>query len=376
MESKNKNKINTYQSYQPHQLPVDKPRGSKITQLNSWLKAHKKIVLAAIIFFALIIGGVLLYLFTSLQFEPAVSAPVQKKEVKKVYSPLTGSEVNEADSKRAVTAIMIENSPEARPQSGLQKGGVVFEAIAEGGITRFLVLYQEAQPQLVGPVRSLRPYYIDWLAAFDPSVAHVGGSASALKEVRSGRYKDIDQFNNGSTYWRVKDRYAPHNVYTSFKKLDELNQKKGYTSSSFTGFLRKEDAKTATPNASSITVPISSSLFNSNYAYDPATNSYSRSQAGKPHIDREDGQIRPKVVIVIESPMSIVMEDGPREQIQTIGNGKATIFQDGKAQAVSWTKTDKKSQLTFTDSAGKPVALNRGQTWITVIPTGKTPTWQ
>src|SRR5690606_11343443 len=145
---------------------------------------------------------------------------------------------NKEATTQEVTAIMIENSPDARPQSGLKESGVVFEAIAEGGITRFQVLYQEDKPQLIGPVRSLRPYFVEWAAPFDASIAHIGGSYNALQEVRNGQYKDIDQFFNGDTYWRSTDRYAPHNVYTNFKNLDALNTKKGFTVSKFDGFPR------------------------------------------------------------------------------------------------------------------------------------------
>lgn len=160
----------------------------------------------------------------------------KKPEPTKFYSPLTGNEVgDEATTKREVTAIMIENSPDARPQSGLKDSGIVFEAIAEGGITRFLALYQEQQPGLIGPVRSVRPYYIDWAAPFDASIAHIGGSYNALQSAQ-WTIKDIDQFFNAGAYWRASDRYAPHNVYTSFERLNALNEQKGYTSSTFTSF--------------------------------------------------------------------------------------------------------------------------------------------
>jgi hypothetical protein len=99
-------------------------------------------------------------------------------------------------------------------------------------------------------------------------------------------------------------------------------------------------------------------------------------QAGQAHNDREAGQINPKVMIVIEAAHSITQEDGARESIQTTGSGKATIFQDGNAVTATWNKQDKKSQMVFKDAEGKELALNRGQTWITVVPTGKTPTWQ
>lgn len=314
---------------------------------------------------------------------------IKKPTPKKYYSPLTGSEVgDETATKRAVTGIMIENSPDARPQSGLKNSGVVFEAIAEGGITRFLALYQDEQPSLIGPVRSVRPYYVDWLAAFDASIAHVGGSYNALQEVRNGQYRDIDQFFNSRSYWRATDRYAPHNVYTSFEKLNALNAAKGYTSSQFTGFVRthqlskkertaREQKDLTKPSAArSLQVNISGALYNSSYTYDPTSKLYARSQAGAPHIDREDGQIAPRVVIVIKVPTKIGYEDGYREQMQTIGSGQAYIFQNGTVQQASWEKVDKKSQLRFVDANKKDIPLESGQTWITAIPTEKEVSWQ
>jgi len=303
---------------------------------------------------------------------PTVKPPEPAPEPIKYYSPLSGSLVTDQASTTApVTGIMIENSPDARPQSGLKSSGVVFEAIAEGGITRFLVLYQQEKPQMIGPVRSVRLYDVDWLAAFNASLAHVGGSAAALKEVRNGNYRDIDQFFNSSSYWRATDRYAPHNVYTSFAKLDALNAKKGFVSSTFTGFTRVDGKTSAAPNATQVTIKISSTLYNSTYAYDAATNTYLKSQAGAPHLDREEGQIAPSVVVAMRVNETTVFEDGNRESIATIGSGAATIFQNGTATAVTWTKTGKSNQITFTDAAGADIPLVRGQTWIVAVPNGK-----
>lgn len=301
----------------------------------------------------------------------------QPKPAPKFYSPLTGQEVpDEAATKRQVTAIMLENSPSARPQSGLKDAGIVYEAVAEGGITRFLALYQESQPGLIGPVRSLRPYFVEWLAPYDASVAHVGGSKKALDEVRNGSYKDIDQFFNSRSYWRATDRYAPHNVYTSFERLNALNQAKGFTSSNFTGFERKPDQPSPQPNASNITVPISSDLYNSNYAYDAASNSYRRAQGGQPHLDREAGQISPKVVVVMRVQTQRGFEDGWREQMATTGNGDAFVFQDGTVMAATWSKAAAKEPLKLSAADGTPLKLNVGQTWLTAVSTSRTPTWQ
>jgi len=352
--------------------------------IKPWLRKHRKVIL--------VITGAVFVVATSVTTclilsknngkKTVVKAKTVRKETPepttKYYSPLTGKLVaNEAAAKQAVTAIMIENSPDARPQSGLKDSGIVFEAIAEGGITRFLVLYQQEKPQLIGPVRSVRMYYVDWLAAFNASIAHVGGSAAALAEVRNGNYRDIDQFFNAGTYWRATDRYAPHNVYTNFEKIDTLNKSKGYNTSNFTGFARTDGKVSDKPNANTVAITISGPLYNSSYAYNKTTNSYDRSQAGAPHTDRESGQISPSVVVAMRVDETTTMEDGYRQSIATIGNGTAVIFQNGTATNAKWNKASKADQIKFTDDSGKEIPLVRGQTWIAAVPNnGGDVTWQ
>ncbi len=292
-----------------------------------------------------------------------------------VASPLTGAQVTPEDAARPVTGVMIENSPDARPQSGIQDAGVVFEAIAEGGITRFLTLYQEARPDYVGPVRSLRPYYIDFAVPFDASIAHVGGSPDALAQIRSRApgMKDLDQFFNSGSYWRVSTRYAPHNVYTSFDKLDALNAQKGFTTSNVQVWPRKVEKKvTAVPTAKSINLNISSYYYNNHYEYDAATNSYLRSEGGAAHLattsqnDAAPQQLHPKVVIALVVPYSIVDSAG-HSGYNTNGSGEAYVFQDGGVTVGSWSKTSRASQFAFKDSAGADIKLNPGQTWVTLL---------
>jgi len=350
-------------------------------RIKAWVRTHRtRTIIGCGLLLIAIAGGVTYALLSQAVPKVAITTVKPKPKPKPVvyYSPLTGEKVaDEAATKQAVTAIMIENSPDARPQSGLKQAGVVYEAIAEGGITRFLTLHQQDKPQIVGPVRSLRMYYVDWLAPYNASVAHVGGSLYALQEIRNGKYRDIDQFFNGAYYWRATDRYAPHNVYTSFAKLDELNAKKGYTSSTFTGFSRVDGKASDAPNAASVSINVSGPLYNSTYTYDKANNRYNRNEAGVPHTDREDGQITPNVVIAMKVDMNLIMEDGYRENITTTGSGQAFIFQNGTVQEVTWHKADRTTQLSFTDASGKDVPLVRGQTWITAVPNGSgSVSWQ
>ena len=348
-----------------------------------WIKHHQvwSLIILGVILIA-ITGGIATALLLQ-KPKPIVAAPIHKPKPKPApivyYSLLDGTKVSSAaDQTAPVTGIMIENSPDARPQSGLKQAQVVYEAIAEGGITRFLALYQQNKPQLIGPVRSVRLYDLDYLAPYQAGLAHVGGSMQALQTIRSGgAWRDLDEFFNGSYYWRSTDRYAPHNVYTSFAKLDALNQAKGYTSSTFTSFPRIDAAPSAAPNASQVTINFSSALYNTSYQWDKGCDCYARSQAGAPHLDREDGQITPAVVVALHVDETTILQDGYREQVTTTGTGEADIFQNGTATKATWRKDSQTAPLELIDGSGKAIPLIRGQTWIAVVPNnGGSISWQ
>ena len=350
---------------------INKPHHLK--KFRDFIVRHKKAVIITAVSVATIgITVLILSIFirnpTHVENDTPVANAVEPEPIPvKYYSKLTGLLVkDEAAISAPVTAVMIENSPEARPQSGLKDAEIVFEAIAEGGITRFMALFQNSKPTLIGPVRSVRIYYVNWMSAFNASIAHCGGSAEALEEVRNGTYRDIDQYFNDSAYWRSTDRYAPHNLYTSSANLDALNASKGYTTSNFTGFSRVDGKPAETLDATNINVNISSYLFNSTYAYDSVTNTYARSEGGEAHLDSDGTQLAPSVVIAMYVD-EYTMADG-HENITTIGSGNATIFQNGTAINALWTKDSASSQIVFTDAAGTEVPLVRGKTWIVAVP--------
>ena len=294
---------------------------------------------------------------------------------KTVASPLSGAQVKPFRADRPVTALVIENSPDARPQSSLHQAGIVFESIAEAGITRFLAFYQDQTPQIIGPIRSLRPYFVDWIATFDASIAHVGGSAQALREAKQLGLKDIDQFFNAGSYWRATDRFAPHNVYSSFKLLDDLNESKGFTESDFEPFMRTEDRDTRTPIATQINVGISSFTYNSSYTYHAPSNTYKRSQGGAAHRDRESNkQLAPSTIMVIRVP-STIEADG-RYQYDLVGSGKFTAFRDGRVFAGTWSKDSRKSQFEFTTKQGSDFLFSPGQAWVVALEPGKSLSWK
>ncbi len=357
-------------------LETPAPEGGKPPRksLKAWLKTRTKKQWIIIILIALLVlGGIGFAVYQILRGpEPKpVQHAVVKQEPKPeppkpIYSTLSGLEISDAAiNQRPVTAVMIENSLDARPQAGLNQASVVFEAVAEGGITRFLTLFQDSEPDYIGPVRSVRPYYVQWAAGFDAAIAHVGGSADALRMLRQDNVaKDLDQFFNPGPFRRVSNRVAPHNVYSNVTTLRELQNQKGF-SSNYKGFARKTEAKSATPNATGIDFNISGALYNPHYDYDPATNSYLRSEGGKPHMDEKSAkQLSPKVVI------ALVMQQGRNDIYTTynaVGNGDAFVFQDGALTKATWSKAGNKDPLIFKDINGNELKLNPGQTWISAV---------
>lgn len=280
-----------------------------------------------------------------------------------VASNLSGLQVDKSVNDRPVTAIMIENSLDARPQAGLLGASVVFEAIAEGGITRFVALYQDTEPDYIGPVRSVRPYYIQWALGFDAAIAHAGGSAEALNLLKSTGAKDLN--HNSAYFWRVNNRTAPHNLYTSMAKMREYEAQKGYGKANFTPLARKAEQPSAVPTARTIDLNISSSNYNVHYDYDPTTNNYKRSEGGKPHTDERSGaQLSPKAVVALIMPQG---KNGIYTTYGVIGSGQVVIFQDGTVQEGTWKKDSNTSNFTFTDAAGNPMQLIPGQTWFTAL---------
>lgn len=290
--------------------------------------------------------------------------PEPEPEPTTTPSLLTGMQVKPELAELPVTAAIIENSPEARPQSGLSEAGVVFEAMVEGSITRFTALYQEKKPDKIGPIRSARRNHIDWLQGFDAAIAHVGGSPVALNRIRDRNIPDLDQFQHSEAYWRSNNRFAPHNMYSSRERLLQIHDKIGHNESSFTGFARKAAEPEAKPDITSVDVQISGPMYNVRFDYDSESNTYRRFMGGKPHIDQlNNEQITSDVVIII---ITEYRRDGIYSVYESIGNGTAYIFQDGTLIKGTWEKRSNRENIRFGNENGLPIGINPGNTWITL----------
>lgn len=360
--------------------PSTKKKPNKISQIKSWVKTHPRKAAVIAVAALVVLGGAGFAAKVYLAKKP-ISLPTAKKEAPKpppkYFSPLTGVETTKELAERPVHAVVVENSPEARPQSGLSQAGVVYESVSEGGITRYMAVFLDEIPKVIGPVRSLRSFFVSWTLEFGAPIGHVGGNASAIDMISPNKVHSLNQFYNGAYYYRANDRFAPHNVYTTAKQFDQiLKDKQLFKPATFTPSPRKDDE----PPADGVTIPhktvnvkFSYGGFDVRWVFNPAGNSYDRFLAGVVDKDRNTGkQISVKNVVVQYMPTTYGTSRNGEKQtnMQTVGSGKVVVFRDGKATVGTWKKASHKERTKLLDAEGKDIALNRGHTWYCVIPDG------
>ena len=379
-------------------------------------KKSKKLLIVKIIGGLSLVGGVACLLVAFLVFggkkailEYPTIPSKQANDAK--YSALTGEALAEGANASAPTyCIQMPNGTDgARPQAGLTDAGVVFEAIAESGITRFAAIYQDPSAAIIGPIRSLRIYYLQWDTPFDCTIVHAGGADDALAAVSAGGYKDLSE-NYTYMYRGTYGGRLWNNLFTTSTYLHKFSTDYGYESSNVKGFARLTPAesekqradesvseklditKATEKDTSAVEVPapaIALNLggwadFNVVYNYDVDHNVYLRSYAnGLAHevynCGAEDlGERNPEDVCsltqVAPSVVAVMMvqesraSDNYHEDITAIGSGDAYIFQNGLAIKGKWQKTSAEDQIKFTDQDGKEVKLAPGQTFVTAVP--------
>ncbi len=291
--------------------------------------------------------------------------------------PLDGSVVKDENLiKRRALIVKVENLTEARPQSGLEQADIVIESMAEGGITRFAVIYLCRDAEEIGPVRSARQQDITFIHEYDALFAHVGGS-DAWSRDKDGGIADLDEFTFGDAYWRDEDKDAPHNVYTATARLHKAAQEEELEkAASLDSWPFKAD-RPAKKGQGGTTVSVEISYgadCDARYDYDYATNTYLRFVAGEPFTDAVSGkQLAPKNVVVMN--VNYYSSDdgeeyglGGSDIMELVGEGKAVVLRDGVAIEGRWVKASASGRTMFLDAEGRPIDFNRGQVWLEIIP--------
>jgi hypothetical protein len=291
-----------------------------------------------------------------------------------IYSPLTGEKLSKDIANRRPVAVMIDNlSPDARPQSGLAQASLVFETLAEGGITRFMAVYLDHDAPMIGPVRSTRYYYNSWAAGLGVIFGHDGGNVDALVElptIKSIYNEDADRI--AGPFWRITSRLAPHNEYTSSARLRAYAEAHGASTTGIGYSLpHKNDAPLSSrPAAQTIDVPFSYGDYNVEWQYNRATNTYRRFMGGAPHTDPATGQqLRAKNVVVMYTEQHPAPDPytAGAIRLRTEGTGKAVVYRDGVATPATWSKASVSAPLRWLDANGNQIPLDRGVTWVEAL---------
>ena len=275
-------------------------------------------------------------------------------------------------------AIIIENHIDARPPSGLAQASLVFEAEAEGGITRFLAIFAKGQNlEEIGPVRSVRPYFVDWAREFSAVLVHCGGSPSSLVKIVQDNVFSLNEFYNSGYYWRSEKRPGPHNVYTSTENLEKYLNSKGLKEGKYLSWQFKDDTSPPAPlieqergdsenNKSKITINFKPPDYVVEWIYDRENNDYIRYLTGQRHKDIDGEEIRVKNVVIAIIDAEVI-DDELRLKMDHIGEGKAAVCLDGQCREGKWRKKTGSSRTRFYNEAGEEFEFNAGTTWIEVV---------
>ncbi len=296
--------------------------------------------------------------------EEETSAPIVEKNI----YPLTGLPSDEKVEQRAF-AVMINNHPAARPQSGLHQADLVYEVLSEGNITRFLAIYQSNQPAVIGPVRSAREYYVDLSTGYDAVFISHGWSPQAKETLEKGKHDYLNGlFYDGTLFWRAPFRKAPHNSYISAENIKEGADLNGINLSKQPKPLPYTGAKEAPKGDSGLEAIVrydQSDVWNSDYKYDKQTEKYLRYSNNEQMKDLETGDAIAVDNLFIAEMKHQTIDDYGRRAIDLTSGGKGILLQKGVSRQVEWRNINGRI-LPYLD--GEPVGFVPGKTWINIVP--------
>lgn len=298
-----------------------------------------------------------------------ISPPVVTEQ--KYFSPYTGEEVTKENLDNIAVLAIVENSTDARPQSGLNAADIVYETMAEGGIPRLIALFQKDSSEKIGPIRSARPYFLTISKEYNLPLAHCGGSAEAMATIKSENLMSMDEMANSSTYLRDKERKAPHNLYTSTDKLRALIKTKNFVKEPTVKLKFDKtywDSDKFSP-ATNIVLKMNK-YYNTNYTYKDGV--YLKSMDGKSSNNKEDQQPLAFKNIVIQLTTIKTQADKLHLDIALIGQGDGYAISNGKFVKMHWSKKDATSQTLLMDESGNDLPLNPGKTWWNIVDTSTT----
>lgn len=293
----------------------------------------------------------------------------QPEEISDALCPLTGLPIEQEELNLRPIAVMIDNFAAARPQSGLMNAEIVYEMPAEGAITRYMAIYHHLDTEKIGPVRSARSYFIDKAMEYNAVYLHAGGSPQALEDIQIFKVDSLNDLKGDKNFWRSRDRKMPHNLYTSTKLTREVMK------------VKKLDAEkwSYNMNISSQFVDLNGKVTNNliidykqnykvGYRYDQDKKVFFRTINGEILKDKETGTEISTVNIIVEKVSSQIIDQAGRLDISDVGQGRGYFLTGGKLIEIQWSKKSREEKTTYKDLQGNSIQLNKGNTWIQVVP--------
>jgi Protein of unknown function (DUF3048) N-terminal domain/Protein of unknown function (DUF3048) C-terminal domain len=295
-----------------------------------------------------------------------------------VPAPLTGLPVSAEAAAQHPIAVMIDDHRDARPQAGFNAASIVWQAPAEAGIPRYMLIFQSVVPGAVGPVRSARQYFIDWASEWQAVYVHVGGAPNALATLRAkGRGQlvwNADEFRYGGKYlWRATDRSAPHNVMTDGEHLRALTTAVGASDDPITPAWAFGPGLSGEQRPVGTTLTIHYPYETITYRYDDVSNTYQRfiDKSKEPQVDAADGDVvAPSNVVILRMRFGALNDGHPnkhRLDADDVGTGEAIISTNGRIIHGSWSKASVSAPTLLFDAEGAPISLTAGQTFVQVV---------
>ena len=335
-------------------------------------KGGVKVLIAILVVLIIVAGVVLAYKITQDKNNTETISGEENKETvveeEKTVQIFSGND--------RPFAVMIDNHSDAWPQSGLNQAYMVYEIIVEGGETRLMALFKGADLEKIGPVRSARHYFIDYAMENDAIYVHFGQSPQAQSDIKKYSIDDINGIaEDGTTFWRVKDKYAPHNAVTSTEKLLESTKSKNYrttsTEESVLNYVVDEVNLEEGLAADTITIP-HSDLQTVTYEYDKENKVYVRYARGEEQTDWDTDEPVTTKNIIITFCNNYTLSDSEnkgRQGLRNIGTFDGYYITNGRAIQIQCIKNARDEKTIYQDMNGKEIQVNDGNTFVNICPT-------
>ncbi len=347
-----------------------------INEKKYFIKKNEIVAIIVLLLFTILIFGIFVLLAENENYYNVKNISHRVQKVNPI-SVIENRNKEILDQKEVVQpsypiAVMLDNYFLARPQVGISEARFVYETLVEGGATRFLGIFDvNKNIEKIGPVRSARPYFVEWANEYDALYVHAGGSPEALDDIKKLEINDLNEISGAGQYYFYRDfnRNAPHNLFTSSKKLNKALESWGLTEYK-EDWLYKADLIFEERNDYNDEVYIdftAGEIYDSKFIYNRKRNAYIRKQGNKNVLD--NGQLVIVNNIIVQFvPAEKILDEKLRIKLDIFGNGEAILWQDGMKKDIFWKKESPGQKTKFFGEGSKQIELNQGLTWIVVVP--------